>query len=347
MAAISAPPSLLGLPVTDLQIRNSRTYTGVVTVLLFISTSMVATRIVSRGRSRVGLAIDDRFIIAASILGIIDWALILSTLAPVLGPRPEFLRFSQLNQIAPITMASTLASSWSVALLKTSIAFMLLRLQQSRRWVLFLYTIITIQMLTAVFATIMHLTRCIPLPGLWDPTVTAKACWSDAAFKASLTVVSVVIIATDVVFTLVPLTFLRHMRRPVRDRAIIGVLLSLGLFASAASIVKAAVVQSFAQDDDGVGKGMGIALWASIEAQIGITAACIPCLRSAFSRFLGRVGLGSTVRGGPGPTAASWHGEEGLPRVVPTSQSEEDILGDMRIMRKTDIEIELSSRPGT
>ncbi|KAK0719217.1 hypothetical protein B0H67DRAFT_551621 [Lasiosphaeris hirsuta] len=154
-------------------------------------------------------------------------------------------------------MASTLVSSWSVALLETSI--------------------ITIQILTAVFATIMHLTRCIPLPGLWDPTVADKTCWSDAAFKA-------------------------------------------------------VVVQSFVQADDGVGKGMGIALWASIEAQMGIIAACIPCLRGAFARFRGRVGLATTtVREGPGPAAGSWHGKEGMPRVLTAvvSQSEEDVLGNL------------------
>ena len=220
-------------------------------------------------------------------------AVMINTVSPILWTRPQFLPFSYINQTAPLSLVAEITSTWSVALVKISIAIMLLRLQRTRNWALFLYTIIGIQFIIAAFVTIIQTTRCIPITALWDPTSApeTRRCWGEANFKASLTAASILIILTDVIFALIPLTFLHHVRRSLRDRLIIGFLMSLGLFASAAAVVKTIMVQRFNQADDPAGHGMSIALWASIEAQVGIIAACIPCLRAAFLRFLGRVGI--------------------------------------------------------
>ncbi|KAK3385829.1 hypothetical protein B0H63DRAFT_510518 [Podospora didyma] len=391
MAALNGfQGELPGLPVTDLQVHNGRVYTGVISVLFGLSSLLLTTRIVSRWKSSPGLVIDDYFIIAAAVLGLVDMATIISSVAPVLGTaRPIFLPFSEINRVAPLSIVAELTSTWSVALLKTSIALMLLRLQHTRGWTRFLSTVIGVQILTAIFATIMHTTRCIPIQSLWDPTIARKRCWDDAAFKASLTAVAVLIITTDVIFALIPLSFLRHMRRPIRDRITIGVLMSLGLLASAASIAKTVVVQNFDPAGDTAGIGLSIALWASVEAQVGIIAACIPCLRGAFGRFLVRAGiapregsslygtrsttwpqqhhqgqmgmsnLGGTGRGGGGGKRASTR-IAALGIAALGEQSDEDILvlqGGGRSRResmrpgrtdsKTDIEVELVSRPNT
>jgi hypothetical protein len=286
---------------------------------------MVTTRVASRWRSKSRVAVDEYFIIAAAvsdtrlarrtfhcpssvprfelsanrrsmmalrqILGLIDMALIIATVSPILTFHREFLPFDSIAKVAPLTMVAEIATSWSVALVKTSIALMLVRLQQSPGWTHFLYTVIGVQVVTAVFVTIMHTTRCIPIEAVWNPTVTNKRCWSAEAFKVTMTVASAIVIVTDVLFSLIPLTFLHHIRRSVPHRIVIAILMSLGLVASGASAVKTAMVYQFDRNGDPSGKGMAIALWASIEAQVGIIAACIPCLRAAFLRFLSRIGI--------------------------------------------------------
>lgn len=223
----------------------------------------------------------------------IDMAVVIASVSPLLGTtRPAFLPFSYINQAAPLSLVAEVMVTWSVALLKTSIAIMLLRFQRAHRgWAIFLKCMIGLQLVTAVFITIVQTTRCVPINALWDLTVTASHCWGEDAFKPSLTAASIVVILTDVTFALIPLTFLSQVRRSLRDRLIIGSLMSLGLVASAASVVKTVMVQRFDQAEDPSGHGMSIALWASIEAQIGIIAACIPCLRAAFLRLLGRMGI--------------------------------------------------------
>jgi hypothetical protein len=160
----------------------------------------------------------------------------------LLSFRPDYLPFDSISKVAPLSLVAELTSAWSVALLKTSIAVMLLRFQWSRGWTWFLYFVISVQLMTAVFGTIMQSTRCVPLQGLWDPTVTEKRCWSDEAFKIGMTVASVLVIITDIIYATIPLTFVRHIRRSARDRLVIMFLMSLGLFASAASIVKTVIV---------------------------------------------------------------------------------------------------------
>jgi hypothetical protein len=315
------------------------------------------------------------------IFGLIDMAVVVASVSRILGStRPEFLPFSYINQAAPLSLVAEITSTWSVALLKTSIATMLLRFQRTPGWAVFLKCVIALQLATAIFITIMQTTRCVPINALWDPTVPRVSCWGENAFKISLTTASILVILTDIIFALIPLTFLYQVRRSLRDRVIIGALMSLGLLASAASVVKTVMVQRFDETDDPSGHGMSIALWASIEAQVGIIAACIPCLRAAFLRFLGRVGvftqanLGSTSKT-PGNvgiivtdqlnarsmrlSSGTRGGDafDGAPRgatstriVAANEEDEGGLLGEKRgngqrgwIQRKTEIDIELAS----
>ena len=204
---------------------------------------------------------------------------------------------SVLVATAPLSVVSELLSTWALALVKTSMAAMLLRFQQTNKgWKRFLYSIVAVQITTAIYLTIMHLTRCIPLNALWNPMITEKRCWNDESFRVSLTVTSAIVIITDVIYSLIPLTFLRNMTRPIRDRIVIGVLLSLGLVATGASIAKTVVVQSFGKEGevDPVGSGLAIALWAAVEEQLALIAACIPCLKAPFQRVLHRFGILTT-----------------------------------------------------
>ncbi|KAK3364133.1 hypothetical protein B0T25DRAFT_432205, partial [Lasiosphaeria hispida] len=116
-------------------------------------------------------------------------------------------------------------------------------------------------------------------------------CWSPEAFKATMTAASSIVILTDAIFSLIPLTSLHHIRRSVPHRIVIAILMGLGLLASAASVVKTIMVHRFDAGGDPSGNGISIALRASLEAIVGIIAACLPCLGGAFLRLLSRLGI--------------------------------------------------------
>jgi len=236
----------------------------------------------------------------------VDWASIIAgNIAPLSGS--SFVYLSDLLGIsAPLSLASEVMSALSVPLIKISVAIMLLRLLRGKYWKRFLYVIIAVQVVMAVFVTLMQTTRCVPIKGLWDPAITDKKCWSEHAFRVSLSFTSVVTILTDVILSLIPLTFILNIKRPLRERLMIVLLMGLGMFASAASIAKTVVIQSYTESagpDNAMLSGMKIALWSAVEEQVGIIAACLPCLKSLFHRILRRLGLttmaGTTKPGYP------------------------------------------------
>jgi len=234
-------------------------------------------------------------------MSLIDIIMIIVTVSSNMAkPAPAYIPLDTIaDKHAPLTMVAEVLTSWSVALIKTSIAVMLVRLQNTRAWTRFLYSIIALQILTAVFVTILQCTRCIPTAAIWNPYILDKWCWSPEAFKITMTVASSIVIITDVIFSLIPLTFLHHIRRSVQHRIVIGFLMSLGLLASAASVVKTIIIHRFDPNGgDVAGTGISIALWASLEAIVGIIAACLPCLRGAFLRLLSRLGIYTEFAGG-------------------------------------------------
>ncbi|KAK5661094.1 hypothetical protein OQA88_10984 [Cercophora sp. LCS_1] len=292
------PADLPGLPVTNYQIAIGTTYIGVIAILCAISTLLVAARVFFRWGSTAGVAVDDYFLVVAAILGVIEMSMMISIVEPVIVSRPQFVPFETLNRTAPRTIIAQATSSWSVALTKTSIAFLLIRLQQVQAWAICLYVIIGVQILAAVFVTILHTTRCLPTEAIWNPTIQDSWCWSPEAFKVAMTHASTLAVFTDVVFALIPLTFVRHIRSSPLHRVVIVGLMGLGLLASGASIVKTIMIFRLDQDGDASGHGLEIGLWASIEAQVGIIATCIPCLRAPFLRLLDRLGLRRSHQGG-------------------------------------------------
>ena len=207
------------------------------------------------------------------------------------SPPPQFLAFTELSRITPMTLVSQVFNQFAVALVKTSIALMLIRLQQERSWKVFLYSLIVVQIIVAIFTTAMHTTRCIPIEAIWNLTILNKRCWSPEAFKITMTVASSIVVATDLIYAIMPITFLHHIRRSVLHRVVIALLMSLGLLASAASIVKTVYVNNTSPESDQAANGITVAMWASIEIQVGIMAACIPTLRADFMKALERLGL--------------------------------------------------------
>lgn len=203
---------------------------------------------------------------------------------------------------SPLSVVSEVMSALSVPLIKISVTLMLLRLLMSRPWRQFLFTMIGVQVVVAIYVTIMQTTRCIPLSALWEPPspTNPPKCWGTDAFRISLSVTSVITIVTDVVLSLTPLTFLLRMRQSRKERILIGLLMGLGLLASGASIAKTVILQTFdsSGSDHGQVAGLHIALCANLEEQLGLIAACLPCLKALFQRLLKRAGMTSQYASG-------------------------------------------------
>jgi hypothetical protein len=104
-------------------------------------------------------------------------------------------------------------------------------------------------------------------------------------------------VATDFVCALLPITFIRVISRPLRERVVLGILMALGLLAGAAGLVKLTLVGVVRNSKDIFFDTATIGIWMNIENFVGIIAACTPCLKSSFERMLSRLGLSRSVDG--------------------------------------------------
>jgi hypothetical protein len=93
-------------------------------------------------------------------------------------------------------------------------------------------------------------------------------------------------IATDVVFALLPVPIVWNLETNLRTRITLVIILSLGLFACVASIVKTVYqARVFASPDWTFHDSFF--MWNNIEFNIGILAASLPALRPLFTKLLG------------------------------------------------------------
>ena len=104
-----------------------------------------------------------------------------------------------------------------------------------------------------------------------------------------------IFIGSDILFAILPITFIYKIQRPLREKIVIAVLMSLGLIASGAATAKVILLARLPTSMDPTSVGADTLIWTNLEESIGMIAACIPMLKSLFERALKRCGLISTA----------------------------------------------------
>jgi len=186
-----------------------------------------------------------------------------------------------------------------MATIKISVATMMLRIEQKAVLRQLLWAMVGLQVVIGIYTTISVLTQCIPLHAVWDlmDLMEDKRCWSTQAIRLSSICVSSFHVVTDIIMALLPATFLKKLQIPLRERIVLGCLMGLGVFASAASIVKAVASADLGKTGDFSKEVISIGTWSCIEEQVAFIAACIPCLRKPFHSLLRRFGVVSSGAG--------------------------------------------------
>lgn len=258
----------------------------------------------------------------------LQWVLILAAIPHGYGRHDFFVPPQDRRQAGLLLFASQLPWSWAVALSKISIAFMLLRIKHTTQWKTFLYSMIVIQVLSAISANIVQFSICRPLSSIWDPFVLRADCWPPHVAKICIIVNGVIAIVTDIIFTLVPLTFIIQIKRPLREKIVVSLLMALGILASASSIVKLTLAKKYGRNRDRLYDGVDLAMWSIIEGEVAIIAACVPCLKSPSEKVLRRLGLLSSSKDSKCSDPKRQFGDEiGLSSLERTEDSLESLAG--------------------
>lgn len=187
---------------------------------------------------------------------------------------------------------------WGICLAKESIGFFLLRIASTafyRRLIMGIMVFMGFYTLGCFFTIVL---QCTNLNVMWDPTVKAT-CWSVRTLKTlSYTNVSLNIL-TDLLFAvIIPVPMLWHVQMNKRQKASLIAILSMGIFATAAALIKVGYLPNYGKEGDWLWDSRNITIWTVIECNMGIIGGNMPCLKPLFRTVLGSTyGRGSRRTG--------------------------------------------------
>ncbi|PVI01949.1 hypothetical protein DM02DRAFT_523893 [Periconia macrospinosa] len=176
---------------------------------------------------------------------------------------------------------------FSVMLVKESVGFFLLRIANTPFYRRTIISIMVFMILYTVAAIMPLLLQCTNLALLWDHEAKGT-CWDPKIVKATAYAFSSANIMTDLLFAVfipVPMLWKAQMKR--RQKGIILAILGLGLFATAAAIVKMSYLPYLGQTGDWLWDVCNLLIWAIVETRTGIIAGNLSCLRPLFRSSLG------------------------------------------------------------
>ncbi|KAK5659559.1 hypothetical protein OQA88_761 [Cercophora sp. LCS_1] len=251
---------------------------------------LVGLRIYTHSRPVVHLGWDDAAVVLAMAATTTQFAIFLSAIPYGAGRHNIYILPDDQLKASKLLFFSQFSWSWGVALGKISIAFLLLQLRTGVYWHLFLYAMIAVQVASALCANVVQLARCRPISAAWRFETDRAHCLSTQIIYISSYTNGTIAVLTDLMLSVIPLTFLRNIRRSRRERLVIALLMGLGVFAAAAEVVKLTHVRWYGQTGDMLWDCVGLVVWSVLAAQMGIIAACVPRLKSPLEAVLRRTG---------------------------------------------------------
>ncbi|KAK3500221.1 major facilitator superfamily domain-containing protein [Neurospora hispaniola] len=184
---------------------------------------------------------------------------------------------------------------------KTSILVFYLRLAKNTQKVLRMasWAVLVIVNVAGTILTFMNIFQCSPLRAAWDITVESAKC---LPLLTEFICSAPVNIVTDLAILALPIPVLTGMRLPPRQKTILILTFTLGIFVSIVDVVRIYYLQqavgivsmNFSDDPSAIyGQSVNFPwnasfslMWSAVEVNVGIICACIPTLKPLIIRIL-------------------------------------------------------------
>ncbi|KAH7336017.1 hypothetical protein BKA66DRAFT_479925 [Pyrenochaeta sp. MPI-SDFR-AT-0127] len=256
--------------------------------LFTIAVAVYIMRMYTRLRN---LGWDDYTITLAVVICTVELALQIAAYSQGLGRYQYYVSAEDQVDIFRYIFAMCLVGIWTAPLVRISISCMLLRLKTSPAWQWVLKTIIGIQIASAGASNICQVVQCRPVRAMWDVVPGAK-CWSPAQIQAYGYVYNSVNIMSDILLSLMPISFIRKLRRPLFERLLLAFLMALGLIAGSIAIMRLISLRKFDLTSGGSLRSLSeTVLLTRVEELVGIIAACAPLLKPSLVSILHSLGI--------------------------------------------------------
>ncbi|GAB1319829.1 hypothetical protein MFIFM68171_10039 [Madurella fahalii] len=282
---------------------------AVVVPLYGLALIVYFVRIWTRIRPKYRLNAADHTITVAFLAETISIILSIVAVSWGFGRPPSQLSTTENEIIGCTTFIVFVIALWASAFARISISCLLLQITQDRVWRHLLWFSVAFQGVALAACDICQLAQCRPIRALWAP-VPDKVCVPTDQILIVAWVFSGISIVSDIICAVFPILLIWRLSRSPVEKALISVLMGLGLLAAFAGVFKVLVLRSFnPMSENVVGDMMPAYMWIRIEEILLIIAACAPFLKSPVESLLHRH-LGLPLIGAPAirdGNTASWN----------------------------------------
>ncbi|KAH6653190.1 hypothetical protein BKA67DRAFT_518913 [Truncatella angustata] len=231
-------------------------------VLVALSVLTVSLRTWVRVKIIRQMGSDDYCMLAATLILFVEMMIIVPEVNHGAGrhyqyiqPQSNIVRGLHLNFVTqPLCLIG-------LCLTKLSVGLFLLRLTPSARYARFIWGTMIFTILSAIGNFLTVFFQCQPLAFTWDTSIPGGSCIPSANLKFAAFFNSGVSVLTDLIFALLPVPMLWHVQMNWKVKSAVAGILSLGIFATAAALVKITFLTDYGKHGDFLFDSTDITIW--------------------------------------------------------------------------------------
>ncbi|KAM3069179.1 hypothetical protein ACMFMG_010699 [Clarireedia jacksonii] len=263
--------------------------TGVACASLALPWIAVILRFYVRTRIQRFFGPEDWLTVASMTIFTALCALLLRSLTYGLGAHIYNVDADYLETLAKYIFSSELLYVSTTAITKLSIGVYFLRLSSRRYHFWIIYSVTTVVLSASTGYLFFLLFQCQPISYFWSQYDGDRGFCLSRSILANVTYAHAAMSAvTDWAFGILPIAFVWKMKMNPRTKLSVVLILSLGFFASTATLVRLYYIHKLSVTTDYTWEGINLVKWSLVEPAIGLTAAAFATLRPLFQRLLSR-----------------------------------------------------------
>ncbi|KAG6079458.1 hypothetical protein E4U15_003746 [Claviceps sp. LM218 group G6] len=275
---------------------------AVTTATLALASVFVGARIICRYWIVRRVTWDDRIMILAWILALflssaIDYGVMVG-----LGKHDSHISDDDWPKLRRAEYVFSILYNPALMAAKTSILVFYLRLAKNTQVILRYASWVTLAIVNVagLVLTFLNIFQCSPVAAAWSTEASSAA--KCIPLLTEFICAAPVNIVTDLAILALPIPVLTGMRLPIRQKAILVINFSLGVFVTIVDVVRIYYLQRAITDvptgmsDDPNSRFGGSAdfawnaslsfLWSAVEVNVGLACACIPTLKPLILKLL-------------------------------------------------------------
>ncbi|KAH7062243.1 hypothetical protein B0J12DRAFT_735803 [Macrophomina phaseolina] len=254
-----------------------------------LSAVFVFSRLYTKARINRSMGWDDHMATFSWVMLLCYSAICSHAATEGYGQHAADLGVEQAALAAKITIIGQTFCIIGIATSKACVAFFLLRIVVFLWHKIVLWVCVIAAAVICILCALFDFIRCDPVAGVWNPTIKAY-CWMGTEAFTDLSVgVGVTSVICDFVLALLPWAILWRLNMKTKEKRLIGISMSLGVFAGASGIVRAIELKRLSGRADYTYESVSPILWSSTELCITLCTASMPMLRPLLNKLRGRV----------------------------------------------------------